>query len=395
MCADWRGPWGEDPEGEGAPGDPRPFGTRPFGTRPFGTRPFGTRPFGTRPFGTRPFGTRPFGTRDDGDGGDGTLDAAEWTADITQLFCLCSAVVRLGARVVVDKTEVPVVAVGDPASGPLAYLEQPKTTNPKTDKEGVPKESEEKPEARVSQRLLRPRDHELALKVILPNHLIRDLVDFPEVAAAVKEDIAYRLAMHADGAFLRGGGEGTPEPLGVVSTAGVPSVPIAAGPDFLATARTMVDVARRGQPPLPARPAYFGSAGWVLHPSVLAALTATNTSDFLAAGNGVSLDSRGELLSYDGGDGGCLLGYPFIVSEGAGDNGMVFGADWSEAWIGIDCDFVTVDISTDVQFQTDETVVRAVMHHVFVVRTPRSFVYAALPAQVRRRGGGAPRRRGG
>jgi hypothetical protein len=401
MCADWRGPWGEDPEGEGAPGDPRPFGTRPFGTRPFGTRPFGTRPFGTRPFGTRPFGTRPFGTRpfgtrpfgtrDDGDGSDGTLDAAEWSADITELFCLCSAVVRLGARVVADETEMPVAAVGDPVPAPLDYLPQPATTKPEKDPEGIPKESKAKPEARVSQRLLRPRDHELALKVILPNHLVRDLARYPGVAAAVKQDIAYRLATRADAAFLRGA-PATAAPLGVAHTAGVPSLPVAAGPDFLLTARQMIDTLRRGQPPAP-RPAYFGAAGWVLHPDALATLTATPTADCLAAGAGPSLDSRGELLSYDGADGGTLLGYPFIVSEGAGGgNDMFFSADWSEAWIGIDRDLVTIDISTEVNFETDETVVRAVMHHDFVVRIPGSFIYTT---PVRRRGGGAPRRRGG
>jgi HK97 family phage major capsid protein len=154
----------------------------------------------------------------------------------------------------------------------------------------------------------------------------------------------------------------------------------------------MIDQVRRGQPG-PLRPAYFGAAGWVLHPSALATLTATTTADFLAAGNGVSLDSRGELLSYDGGVGGELFGYPFFVSEGAGeDDAMFFSADWSEAWLGIDRDLVTVDISTDVNFQTDETVLRIVMHHDFVVRTPRSFIHTA---PVRRRGGGARQRRAG
>jgi HK97 family phage major capsid protein len=374
MCADWRGSWSEDPEGEGSPGDPRPFGTRPFGTRPFGTRPFGTRPFGTRPFGTRPFGTRPFGTRPFGtrpfgtrpfgtrpfgtreEDGDGTLDPAEWSADIAELFCGCSAVVRLGARVVYDDREVPVPAVEAPEEDPpFGYLE----------------ESAEKPEARVSQRLLRPRDHELALKVILPNRLVRDLVGYPELAWAMKEDIAHRLANRADRAFLHGT-EANHEPVGVVGAQGVGTQ--ALDPDLLATARDMIDQVRRAR-------AHFRAAGWVLDPDALAELTALTTGDFQTRGPGVALDSKGELLSYDGADGGTFLGYPFVVSDAAGQaNDMVFSADWGEAWIGVDRDLVTVDISTDVNFQTDETVVRSVMHHDFVVRTAAAFIHTTQEA---------------
>jgi Phage capsid family len=394
MCADWRGPWGDDPEGEGSPGDPRPFGTRPFGTRPFGTRPFGTRPFGTRPFGTRPFGTRPFGTRPFGtrpfgtrpfgtrpfgtreEEGDGTLDPAEWTADIAELFCSCSAVVRLGAHVVYDDREVPVPAVEVPeAAPPFGYLEQPETTKPLEHAEGQRKESAEKPEARVSQRLLRPRDHELALKVILPNHLVRDLVGYPELAWAMKEDIAHRLVNRADWAFLHGT-KANHEPVGIASTQGVgtQALPGGAGPDLLATARAMIDQVRRAR-------TQFRAAGWVLDPDALAELTDHTTGDFQTRGPGVALDSQGELLSYDGADGGTFLGYPFIVSGAAGQtNDMVFSADWGEAWIGVDRDLVTVDISTDVNFQTDETVVRSVMHHDFVVRTAGAFIHTTLAA---------------
>jgi Phage capsid family len=365
MCADFRGPWGEDPEGEGSPGDPRPFGTRPFGTRPFGTRPFGTRPFGTRPFGTRPFGTRPFGTRPFGtrpfgtrdEEGDGTLDAAEWSAGVAEQFCQCSAVIRLGARVVYDDREVPVPAVEDPeAQPPFDYLE----------------ESARKPQARVSQRVLRPRDHELALKVILPNRLARDLVGYPELAWAMREDIARKLANRADRAFLHGVAANH-EPVGVAGTQGVATqaLPAGANPDLLATARAMIDHVRRAG-------AHFNAAGWVLHPQALAELTAHTTGDFQGRGPGEALDSRRGLLAYDGADGGALLGYPFIVSDAAGQpNDMVFSADWGEAWIGVDPDLVTVDISTDVNFQTDETVVRSVMHHDFVVRTPGAFIHTA------------------
>ena len=371
MCADWRGPWGEDPEGEGSPGDSRPFGTRPFGTRPFGTRPFGTRPFGTRPFGTRPFGTRPFGTRpfgtrpfgtrpfgtrdDDGDGGDGTLDAAEWSADIAELFCSSSAVVRLGARIVVDDREVPVPAVGAPAPD---YL----------------KPGEAKPEAEVTQPLLRPRDHELALKVILPDHLARDLAEHPELAWPVKEDIARKLARRADRAFLHGV-PAQNEPHGVAGTQGVGTQALPAGndPDLLQTGREMIAHVRRAG-------AFFNAAGWVLHPTALAELIEHTTGDFQTRGAGEALDTRAELLSCDGADGGLFLGYPFIASDAAGDaNDMVFSADWGEAYIGVDRDLVTVNISTHANFDNDQTVLRSVMHHDFLVRTPNAFIHTTPP----------------
>ena len=109
------------------------------------------------------------------------------------------------------------------------------------------------------------------------------------------------------------------------------------------------------------------------------------------------------LLAYDGRDGGTLLGYRFLVSAAAMDGGvnrMYFSSDWTEAWVAADRELVTIDVSTDAHFETDETVVRAVMHHDFAVRRPEFFVFADLSAKAKRvakSGGGStsPRRGSG
>ena len=117
---------------------------------------------------------------------------------------------------------------------------------------------------------------------------------------------------------------------------------------------------------------HFANPGWVLHPGALDALSKVlMEADPKAAG---------QILTYDGCDGGTLLGYPYLVSAAAGGAGArhiqtLFSSDWSQAWIGADCPLVTVDFSTDVGFETDETVIRAVTQHDFALRTPPSFIY--------------------
>jgi HK97 family phage major capsid protein len=339
----------------------RPFGARPFGARPYGARPFGARPYGARPYGARPFGARPFGARQGfHDFLIGALDPEEWSADIADLFCERSAVIRLGATVVFDEYEIRVPAVDATGNAP-AYLEE---------------EGEEKRVLKRREVTLRPRDHELAAKVVLPDRVARDIAHDPVLALAVKEDLAEALALRADQAFLQGA---APAPVGISNL--VAATP--AGADPLVAARALATAKRTVDPLL--NPT-FRAPGWVIHPATLDALTRVQPGPA-----GTSVDMYLGLLSPDGTDGGHLLGYPFFVSAAASvgnARALFFSADWREAWIGADGTLVNVEISTDAHFQTDETVIRATMCHDFTLRRPEAFAWsrgAALAAAARAR----------
>lgn len=341
-------PYGTKPYGT-KPYGTKPYGTKPYGTKPYGTKPYGTKPYGTKPYGTKPYGTKPYGTKPYGTKGDGPgdwLDPEEWSADIAELFCDKSAVVRLGARIVEDDVDVPAVDVGD--DGPR-YLERPS-------KEEGRRTDSVKPSAAVFQRPLCPRDHELAWTVVLPNRLTHKMGRHPELAWAIKEDIAQGLALEADRAFLNGDGNAAPR--GIRHTPGVRTE----SADALREMLTLL----RGDP----HPR-FGNAGWIIAPETLDAITVRE--------QGARTWDSTRLVVQDGADGGTLFGYPFVASAAAREEEaarIFLSADWSEAWIGIEGDLVTIDISTDAGFQTDETVVRAVMCHDIVVRRPEFFVYA-------------------
>jgi HK97 family phage major capsid protein len=279
-------------------------------------------------------------------------------------------VIRLGARFITDGDDLAVPAIDfSPYGAHGAYIQQPEETA-KNAPSGTRINPHVKPEARLSQRRLRPRDYELATTVAIPNRLVRDVVGAPDLAWALKEDIAHELVLQADGAFLQG--TGNQMPLGIVANAAVahqPGIPSPGGPvDLLATARAMLAALRGG-------PALFRRPGWVLSPAALADLTALRTADGLGVGAATdrALDTR-RLLHYDGVDGGQLLGYPFIATEAAGPQPQMFlSSDWSEAWIATDGEVLTIDISADTRFRWDETVMRATMRHDFVVRKPACF----------------------
>jgi hypothetical protein len=390
VSTDWRGVRGDDAEGPpGGPDDARPYGSRPYGSRPYGSRPYGSRPYGSRPYGSRPYGSRPYGSRpygsrpygsrpygsrpygsrDEDEVGAPFLDPGEWSADIADLFCDCSAVIRLGARLIANGDDLAVPAIDFSRAGARgAYIQQPEVT-PKDAPYGIRINTRLKPDARVSQRRLCPRDYELATTVVLPNRLVRDVVGAPDLAWALKEDIARELALQADHAFLQGPGGRTP--LGIAANGAIaqqPGLPPGGPVDLLATARAML-AALRG------RPALFQNAGWILSPAALAGLSVLRTADTLGVGGAAdhALDSS-RLLKHDGVDGGWFLGYPFVSTSAAGPPAHMFvSSDWSEAWIGTDGDVVTIDISPEARFGSDETVVRATMHHDFVVRKPAYF----------------------
>jgi capsid protein len=380
---------GETPGSEARPYGTRPYGTRPYGTRPYGTRPYGTRaddeeeerpygtrPYGTRPYGTRPYGTRPYGTRPYGtraDVPDGVLDRDEWADDVAELFCATSAVLSLGASVVFadcdGDTPVPSIEVD---RGVARYLPTRRDVvepcrpagatgaSSREDSESTlpaPSEADlEKPSMPAARRILRPRDHELAVKVVVPDDLARDLADRPELAWPLKQDLAEDLALSADGAFLRGTGRPSPEPCGISATSGVVQSTGATGIDSF---RQIVTELRRT--PV----AFFRAPGFILGPDVFDAVAKTSLDSR-------SLDST-RLLEYDSRR---LFGYPYAISPAAGQQ-VYFSADWGEAWIACDRALVTIDVSTSSHFQTDETVIRAVMRHDFLVRRPAAFRYMA------------------
>jgi hypothetical protein len=341
----------------------------------------------TTPYGPRPYGPRPYGPR--ADEGRPYLDPDEWGADVAELFCQDSAVIRMGARVVTDAT--PSILSTEHLEWPdnsHGYLPRPSETIPKDDAAAKPIAlGEEKARAALVKRVLRPHEHELAVKVVIPDELVRGLVDSPEIAWGLKQDLAHALAVQADRAFLQGEPLGL-APVGIRRTVAVQPNPAPHDPnDVLQVVRTMVGMIRR-------RPQVrFGSAGWILHPFWVDALTRVLTTDYQQMGWGQGLDAASkELLAPDGSDGGTLLGFPFISTRAAtGERDATdddeegadlarawihFSADWSEAWIATNPDVVTVDVSIDAHFQSDETVVRAVVNHDFLVRRPEFFTYA-------------------
>jgi HK97 family phage major capsid protein len=350
-------PYGGRPYG-GRPYGGRPFGgrpedDRPFGGRPYGGRPYGGRPYGGRPFGGRPFGGRPFGGRQGEEEGRPVLDPDEWSADVAELVCQRSAVIRLGATVVADEYELRASTI-DATSRPAApdYV----------------KEGGKKPILGRRELTLRPRDHELAAKIVLPDRVARDIAADPLLALAVKEDLAEALALRADRAFLGGAGPG---PVGVAGL--VPSV--GAVTDIVTTGRALLKQIRTVAPPLTPT---FRAPGWVLHPTTLDVLVQEPARPSPTTVETVDMVSGG-LLCLDGADGGEFLGYPFVVSAAAFDGGsrrMYFSADWRQAWIGVDGVLVDVDFSFDVHFQTDETVIRATMAHDFDLARREAFTWA-------------------
>lgn len=343
-------PFGGRPFG-GRRGEERPFGGRPFGGRPFGGRPFGGRPFGGRPFGGRPFGGRPFGGRRGEAEGDGYLDPDEWSADVAELVCERSAVIRLGATLVASDQELPVNAFdaqagfrAPGAAGPPAAVGVP----------GAPA-------------MLHPGDHELEAGVVVTPEVRRALEANPGLADEIKVDLAEALARGADQQFLQTIAAHVPPPLGVVPG------------DLLATARGVVAAVRPAGPPFPP---VFRNPGWILAPDTLELLTTLPTADCLVAGGpgARTLDSY-RILQLDGVDGGVFLGYAFALSAGAaapGANSLYFAADWQEALVGIDPSFVSVQVSTEAPPAPPGrgVVIRASMPLDFALRRVGSFAWA-------------------
>jgi hypothetical protein len=365
----------------GRPYPTRPYPTRPYPTRPYPTRPYPTRPYGAaqpawRPYPTRPYPTRPYPTREEdvvAGAPDRGLDADEWTTDVSALFLSRSAIVRLGGRLLVGEGRIPVPRLR--RAGAPDYVKPPEPPEPpKPPKDVKPPEPPKPPKDADPQWSLQrgaektyevhaelgnlvPSRKELAWKVVLPDDVARDLAEQPEPAWAVKEDIADALAVRADRAMLAGH-----PPL-----KGIKDLPdVAPGGDpagLAAVARALLAKARGGVR------SSFRDAGWILSPESL--------DDIRELMQGNRTWDSTQLVMPDGEDGGFLLGYPFVATQAAEER-IYFSADWSEAWIGMRRRVVTVSISKDAHFKSDETVIRAVSEHDFLVRRPELFAVAEV-----------------
>jgi HK97 family phage major capsid protein len=342
-------PYGTKPYGT------KPYGTKPYGTKPYGTKPYGTKPYGTKPYGTKPYGTKPYGTKPYPD--EEALDPEVWSADVAELVCERSAVIRLGATIVAGdfKLQIPLVnATAD-------YID---VKNPAA-----------APQQRVTGINLRPLDHQLSAVVAVPNRLIGGIAENAELADALKVDLADALTRSADTAFLRGpGGEVEPEGISKIVD---PQPP---GDDLLESARKILESLRKRTPP-DERPVTFRNPGWILDPLALDDLTK------LALPTPETLDIFSVLKS-DRTDGGTLLGFPFVMSSAASagePRRLYFSADWQEAWVAINRELVTVDISTEARFDTNETEIRASMFHDFQLRRPEVFAWVEQKQRRRRR----------
>jgi hypothetical protein len=338
-------PYGARPYGA-RPYGARPYGARPYGARPYGARPYGARPYGARPYGARPYGARPYGARPYLESGHGGFDPAEWGEDICELALSRSAVVTLGATVASSDEELWI-----PAATPTAIF---RGTAPPV------------PPPTAVAISLNPREERLEAWVSVPDALFRHLGENPEVADALKSDLADSLARGADAAFLDGPRPPLPGRIGAL--AGLT-------PTGSLLSMVLSIVAEiRGKPSVD-----FRSAGWILHPRTLDALTrfvppapddAPTLKEFC-------------LLKLDGADGGMLVGLPFVTSEAvavreAAEPRIYFAADWGDAWVGVAGTPVTVDTPVEPSV-TSEVVIRASMALDFALRRDDGFAWADVP----------------
>ena len=330
----------------------KPIGAKPIGAKPIGAKPIGAKPIGAKPIGAKPIGAKPFGAKPIGaklyDEEGAFFDPDEWGTDIAELVCDRSAVVRLGATLAFGTDELQI-----PASFPVGGFRAPGV--------GSAAPGAAPPVA------LSPGEWRLEASVAVPLGLLFGLGARPEFAETVKSDLAQELAERADEALLVGASAGGPRGISnLVNRTG----PAAGGGQRLTRLRDIVRNVRAAVSPR--RP------GWVLHPAALDTisrfLTRNGITQNTAAGRAVDTLS---LLRVDGFDGGTLLGFPFVTSADAGTAnrpGVYFGADWEEAWIGLDPSFVTVGAS--VGAAAGQLVITAAMPLDFALRRTTAFAWA-------------------
>ncbi len=311
-------PYGGRPYG-GKPYGGKPYGGKPYGGKPYGGKPYGGRPYGGRPYGGKPYGGRPYGGKPIGQQGDpgGFLDLDEWSADIGELVCERSAVIRQGATLFAgDELQLPSFAPtpayrgpGQPAPAPIPAGIAP---------------------------ALRPGEWSLETVIAVPLTILGVINTNPDAAYMLKLDLAEGLAQRADATFLEGTASGG-GPQGIADLAPQITQPTGVGQQ-LKRLRNLVGAVRAAEP--------LRNPGWVLHPTALDAVATFLTNDAVSStGSGRRSVDTFDIFKYDGVDGGMLLGFPFLTSTGAvvrNRPAAFFSADWQEAWIGFDPSFITV-----------------------------------------------------
>lgn len=216
----------------------------------------------------------------------------------------------------------------------------------------------------------------LRATVPLSNDLIR--YSNPKADTVVQNDLTNAFAIAEDAAFLRGTGSGL-SPKGIdnwIPTTPVNHAPAAASADGSDLTLVIQDLFRLPKL-LEEANIPFISPGWVISP---------RTKYFLMSVR----DGVGNFYFMEEMRRGTLLGYPYISTNqvpsnlGTGsDESVIYFGDWNDALIGESTDLI-VDISQDAAYQDengdlvsafnlDQTVIRGIARHDFVVRRERSF----------------------
>ena len=195
---------------------------------------------------------------------------------------------------------------------------------------------------------LSPRRWKLEAWAVVPDALYRYLGANPELAQALKSDLADSLARDADAKFL---GE-LPRRDGAAES----------------LLETVLDIVTeiRGKADVD-----FRSPGWILNPATLDKLTRSGEPGGDAAR---TLDTF-RLLTLDGADGGTLVGLPFVTSGAATKPEIYFAADWGDAWVAVRGTPVTIDTPVEPSV-VGAVVIRASMNVGFALRRKDGFAWA-------------------
>ena len=222
---------------------------------------------------------------------------------------------------------------------------------------------------------LDPSRHTIDALVAMPSALVARVSDDPELAGPAKADLAEALVNEADRAMLVG-----PNPL-----KGISSQVVSAGTvpnDLLATLRGILAQVFNVAPRVA-----FRNPGWILHPLTVVWLSEIRTTDGWSNNNVQGARTLAELglFRFDAARQGMLLGLPFVTSRvppvGASAQPkprIFFGADWDEAWIGVDPSFIDVDLAGRPAVQ-GARVIRASMSIDFDLRRKEAFAWANSP----------------
>ena len=196
----------------------------------------------------------------------------------------------------------------------------------------------------------------------VPDALFRHVTANPELAHALKSDLADSLARGADAAFLDG--LLSPPPPRVAPAGLKPTG------NLLEKVLFIVGEIRRK------RDLDFRSPGWILGARTLDDLTLS----VLKVTDDAPTRDTFRLLTLDGANGGRLVGLPFVTSGAVAEREprIYFAADWGDAWVGVGGRPVTVDTPAEPSV-AGEVVIRASMTLDFALRRDDGFAWADIP----------------